>query len=335
MTSMHINDEQTEASESGPGSEPVAEPFFIVGFQRSGTTLLRMMLNEHPLIAIPHDSAELWPKYRGRVGQYNALRDSDDAVRMIEDLLHEPRIKAWGVELSQSELLASPLPRSFGEVMARFHEVYARARGKRVWGDKNTGTLVELDELNALFPSARFVHLIRDGRDCALSHVGSVYTYGYENVLRVAEEWRDQVGLCRKMGRMLPRDRFLEVRYEDLVTAPSVVLEQICRFLGVDYSDQMLRYHEHVADYIPKEKQSLWPLINRPPEKDNLYKWMREMSAADRAIFERVAADLLRIYGYETQLRPATGGRARELWYRVHQRIAWRLKKLKSNKKGK
>lgn len=301
-------------------------PVFIVGFQRSGTTLLRMMLNAHPEIAIPHDSAELWFDYRDKAASvYGGLTDASQVARMVDDLLAEPRIKAWQTDLPRERLLAEPVPSSFPEVMRRFHEVFARVHGKTIWGDKNTGTLVALDMLNRDFPDCKIIHLVRDGRDCALSHASKEYIYGYENVLRSAVEWREQTSLCHRMGAMLPSTRFLESRYEDLVLTPETELQKICAFLGVAYAPQMLKYYEQVNENVPVEKRGLWPLLNKPPVAANVFKWKTKMTPADRAVFERNAGELLKALGYETLSGPIRAGRLRELWYHVHQRIAWRL----------
>ena len=302
------------------------EPFFLVGFQRSGTTMLRLMLNAHPEIAIPHDSAELWPKYsRLAATRYRGLHAPDDVRSMMDDLLSEPRIHAWQTKLQRDALLADPLPSSFPDVMRRFHVVFARAHGKALWGDKNTGTLVELDRLNAEFPRCRIIHLVRDGRDCALSH--RHYMYGYENALRVALEWREQVTLCHKMGAMLPGDRFCELRYEDLVTDPAAALTRLCDFLGVSFSPLMLDFYRNVEDDVPEERRPLWPLLDRPAVAANAFKWKSAMSPRERAVFERNAGELLRTFDYETSAAPPKDGRILELWYLVHSRFAWRLKR--------
>jgi hypothetical protein len=302
-------------------------PFFVVGFQRSGTTVLRLMLNAHPELAIPHDSAQLWLNYRRLVARYNNLRAAEDVRAMIDDLLAEARIQAWQTALPKERILAEPLPTSFPEVMDRFHRVYAEAHGKSRWGDKNTGTLTELDQLNAMFPACQIVHIVRDGRDCALSHLGPDYVYGYENALRVAIEWREQVTLCRKMGAMLPPARFHEVRYEDLLADPEGVLRGVCAFLGIQFSAQMLQYQEDVARHVPDDRRSLWPLLDQPLVAANAGKWKSRLDAADRAVFERQAGQLLRDLGYETLEPPVRGGHVRELWYLLHSRVAWRLRR--------
>ncbi|MDA8382462.1 MAG: sulfotransferase [Betaproteobacteria bacterium] len=318
------NPADSQPQASPPFSDLACEPFFIVGFQRSGTTLLRMMLNAHPALAIPHDSGELWASYWEAA--HNAL-GSEQAVRgFMERLARDARIRAWKTDLPGAMLFAPPLPTDFAGVMRRFHGVYAHLQGKPRWGDKNTGSLVELDRLNALFPSSRFIHLVRDGRDCALSHLSKEYVYGYPNVLRVAHEWREQVGLCRKMGAMLPATRYMEVRYEDLVQAPPACLAQVCAFLGIAYAPEMLDYTGQVKRFVPEEKRGLWPLLDKPPMASNVAKWRRHMRAADRAVFERHAGSLLHELGYETLVPPVNEGRWLELWYELHSRLAWRLR---------
>jgi hypothetical protein len=306
----------------------VSDPFFLVGFQRSGTTLLRLMLNAHPDIAIPHDSAELWLDYRSRLTSYNNLRDSKDARRLMKDLLREPRIGAWQTALPAEWLFADPTPSTFPEVMRRFYTVYAQAHGKHIWGDKNTGNLTELDQLNIMFPTCKIIHLIRDGRDCALSHLSKEYIYGYENILRAAVEWKEQVTLCHKMGAMLSLKRFYELCYEDLLADPERELSRLCAFLGVSFSSLMLNYHEQINKHVPEHRRSLWPLLNKPPVAANAFKWKSQMKAGDRAVFERIAGSLLHQFGYETMPTPVRGGRLRELWYDLHSRISWRFKKV-------
>jgi hypothetical protein len=303
-------------------------PYFLVGFQRSGTTLLRLMLNAHPAIAIPHDSAQLWLRYRSRLEQYNNLRTGDDVRAIVDSLLAEPRIQAWQTPLEKESLLQEPLPTSFPAIMRRFHQVYARFHGKRYWGDKNTGNLMELDQLNAMFPTCKIIHLVRDGRDCALSHLSKEYVYGYENTLRVAVEWKEQVTLCHKMGAMLPSERFYELRYEDLLADPEKELSRLCAFLGIFFSPLMLKYHEQIGKYVPENRMGLWPLLNRPPVASNAFKWKSRMKTGDRAVFERIAGPVLREFGYETLPSPVRDGRLRELWYDLHSRISWRFKKI-------
>ena len=170
---------------------------------------------------------------------------------------------------------------------------------------------------------------MRDGRDCAQSHRSKHYLYGYENVLRVALEWREQVTLCHKMGAMLPPERFFELRYEDLLAEPTAELSRLCAFLNLPFSPLMLEYPSHVEEHVPQDRRSLWPLLDRPPIAANAFKWKSDMSSGDRAVFERNAGDLLRTFGYETSKVAARQGKLLELWYLLHSKLAWRIQVVK------
>ena len=305
-------------------------PFFLVGFQRSGTTLLRLMMNAHPEIGIPHDSAELWLRYRKQLDKYDHLRTVQSAIALIQDLLAEPRIEAWQTPLPKEALLSEPLPTNFPAIMDRFHQVYVRFHGKKFWGDKNTGNLTELDQLNVMFPACKIIHLIRDGRDCALSHGSEEYVYGYENVLRVAKEWKNQVTLCRKMGAMLPSERFYELRYEDLITNSESELKGVCDFLQISFSPRMLNYYKDVKRHVPEGRRSLWPLLDKPPVTSNAFKWKSSMKLGDLAVFERVAGSLLEEVGYERLNQRPTGGVVREFLYEIDSSLSWRLQRIRS-----
>jgi hypothetical protein len=301
-----------------------SDPFFIVGFQRSGTTMLRLMLNAHPAIAIPHDSAELWLNYRGRTPSYGDLAARGNVERMMQDLLAEPRIKAWKTDLPR--IRSSPnlcLTRS----RASCDGFMRCSPGPTVSnsGRQEHWHLVELDKLNEMFPACKIIHIVRDRRDYALSHTGKDYIYGYATIWRAAVEWRDQVTLCKKMGAMLPRERFLELRYEDLILDCTRELHRVCKFLNVDFAPEMLRFYETVDAAVPAERRSLWPMLDKPPQASNVYKWKVEMSESDRAVFERNAGALLGEYGYESLPGPIRRGRLKEIWLQIYDRVAWRL----------
>jgi len=292
--------------------------------------MLRLMLNAHSRIAIPHDTGAMWIQHFRDAEAHQAFASAQGSARVVDAVLRDPRLESWGVSLDREVLLEAPAPRDFGQLLERFHAAFAAQHLKPRWGDKNTGTLVELDRINRWFPNCQIVHIVRDGRDCALSHLDQAYAYGYENLLRVAQEWREQVGLCTRTGAMLPPERFLEIRYEDLVTRPEAVLRQVCAFLGEAFEPSMLGYHHAIDGNVPKDRLYLWPKLDRPPDAGNAQKWRRAMSSTDIAVFEGVASDLLRHFGYPVS--GSTAGlrvRLMKAWYRAHSGIAWRIAHVK------
>jgi len=123
-----------------------------------------------------------------------------------------------------------------------------------VWGDKNPHyahphNLGCLETVVELFPGARFIHIVRDGRDVALSQ--RQISWCSSNSFRLAEDWAHKTTLCHKVGRVLGPDQYLELRYEELVRDPEPVLRQVCDFLGEPFDAQMLHYHETAKNVVP------------------------------------------------------------------------------------
>ena len=135
----------------------------LLGVSRSGTTMLREMLNQHPEIAIPTESyfiPQLWTRHR----------ESPDPDRFANDLGRLARVREWGVTPAEVRERLSAKP-SFAEAIQAPYRAYAAARGKRRYGDKTPAYMQHLDVLERAFPGAQYVHLVRDGRDAGLSFV--------------------------------------------------------------------------------------------------------------------------------------------------------------------
>ncbi len=247
---------------------------------------------------MPFSVTGLWYRYNDRLEDYLGLRTRDALTRMVDDLLAEERIRLWDVELDRNLLLQDLPLEDYPAVIERFHSVYAELKRKSRWGNVDIVTLDRMDTARAWFPHARFIHIVRDGRDVALSH--RKYQYGASNTLECAENWRFKVHANLKMGAMLEPTQYMVIRYEDLVLEPQEELARACRFLDVDYAPEMLGYPAMVDEKIPESRRSLWPLITQGPKSDNAYRWKRSMGTTRRVVFERTASSVLTRLGYET-----------------------------------
>lgn len=273
-------------------------PFFIVGFQRSGTTLLRLMLDSHPDVAVPLDTVGLWARYAERLEpEFDGLRDEVSLRRLVESLASEERLRLWNVDLPVDEIVAACEDGAYASVIAAFHRAYAAAHGKSRWGSKDPGDMRRIHLIDEWFPEARIVHLVRDGRDACLSLAAQ--DFGPEDVLACADAWREEVWWVRRMGRLLGPTRYREVRYEDLVTDPEATLRDLCAFLDLEFHDDMVSYHRRVDQAVPDEKRHIWPLIDKPPQADNVERWRDRMSDGTRICFEKRAGGVLAELGYE------------------------------------
>lgn len=290
---------------------PTWPPFFIVGFQRSGTTLLRLMLDSHPHVAIPLDTTGLWARFEQRLDEFGSLAEVESQRRLVESILSDERLRLWETPLAVDAVInASRLP-GYPGVIEGFHLAYARAKGKSCWGNKDLVNMVHLGSVLRWFPDARIVHIVRDGRDACMSLLKQ--EFGGDDLLRCAESWREQVWWVRQIGGILGGSQYFELRYEDLVKEPEQALRPLATFLGIDWSPDMLEYHRRVDEAVPSEKRHIWPLLDQPPQQSARYRWKRDMSPGARICFEKRASRVLRESGYETLDEEASGAYLAEL----------------------
>lgn len=287
------------------------QPFFIIGFQRSGTTLLRVMLDNHPDVAVPLDVTGLWARYYTRLSDYNDLVADEDVCSLVTALVDEERIRLWETGLTAEDVLAARRKDGFASVMEAFYVAHASKKGKKFWGDKDPGNMLHVHLIRRWFPQCKIIHLIRDGRDACLSLVKQ--PFGPNNLLSCAREWREQVWWVCRIGEILGRLNYHELKYEDLIRDPERELQNLCDFLGIPYSEQMLSYPDHISASVPIAKRHIWPLIDKPPQRSNAGHWKQELSKGARLCFEKRTHELLEELSYEVLSSSFSGAYTYEL----------------------
>lgn len=314
---------------AGVDTPAQATPILLFGMERSGTTLLSMMVGAHPQIAVPLSVTGMWYEFFAALeAGYDDLADASDVTRLVDDVLSHERIRLWNAALDRDRILANCRTHDFGSVVAAVHGEYARRQGKPYWANIDIRTLDAMHVSNGWFPDGRFVHIIRDGRDVALSH--QTMPYGAGNIAECALAWDRRVGQNLRIGAVLGPGRYLAIRYEDLILEPEAILRRICDFLVVPYSPSMLNYRQTVEKTIPPDKRWLWPEIAKPPQRSRVAVWKSHMSATQRTVFEWNAGDLLRELHYEAGVGPGRHPMAHllELWYFLGRGGRWyRLRK--------
>jgi hypothetical protein len=279
---------------------PGGPPLLILGVRRSGTTLLRVMLDRHSELAVP-DETYFVPQLADR-----HLRGIDPDA-FLDDV---GRVVDWELPLDELRArLCDGMP--VGEAIGTVYAVYANEHGKPRWGDKTPMYMQNLRLLERLFPDALFVHLIRDGRDAALSFLAlprGIVTETWmhpRTAVDFACQWRTEVAAARRLGRRVG-SRYLEVRYEELVDDVESVLQRICTFAGLEYEPAMVDYAGNVDVSAKPHQQRLLQ-----PPTTGVRDWRGQMPAGDVEAFEHVAGDLLRELGYETSHARDAAGRVR------------------------
>jgi hypothetical protein len=274
---------------------------FIVGCPRSGTTLLQRIVDAHPHIAIIHQSRFIPYFFEGRRG---LTPEGLVTTKLVDRLLEARGVKNLQTsrELLES-LVEAGEPVSYSTFVTGVFDLYGQGQGKGLVGDKTPGYVRSIPTLHALWPHARFVHLVRDGRNVCLAilnwrkadhALGRFSTWGEDQVTTAALWWEWHVRLGREDGGSLAPNLYHEVRYEELVSVPEETCAALCDFLGLPYDDAMLRFHEgrEKADPNLDAKKGWWPLT------PGLRKWSEQMPAKDIERFEAAAGDLLEELGY-------------------------------------
>lgn len=286
-------------------------PFFIVGAQRSGTTMLRLMLNQHSALCIPFESVFI-PAFYRRLDEYGDLASRSSIECLLDDIIADPWVQKGGLVPDRAAVLEQQ-PTDYAGLVDVIFRTYAHARSKSRWGDKTPGYVEEIDVINELFPECQVIHLIRDGRDVALSLSG--LSWGSPNLIKNARDWRWKTILGRKMGGMIG-SRYIEVFYEELVRDPKLVLGRICDCLSVDYEDGMLTYPESARGEMPSRSLTWHGSSIAPPNRSKVDAWRSRMSMSDQIVFETVAGDALDLFGYErVRWKPTWSSRLRYARY--------------------
>lgn len=276
---------------------------FVVGCQRSGTTLTERLLNAHPQIAMTHETQWIPELFEQRSGVTEAGAVEPELLRA---LLAHKRFPDLGMSAEQLEplVVSDPLV-SYADFVSSVFDLYGQARGKRLVGDKTPRYVRCIALLHELWPQARFIHVIRDGRDVYLSRKAMDRRRDGSWLARWPEHpamsaglwWSAKVRLARESGTSLGRAQYYELRYETLVDDPARECAALCAFLDVPYEPAMLRFNERDHNSRAVSARS-GRSRKRLPVTAGLRDWRAEMSHTEIREFEATGGDLLDELGY-------------------------------------
>jgi hypothetical protein len=276
---------------------PSSDPIYIIGTERSGSNLLRLMLDAHSGIVVPHPPHVMHffapiEKCYGDLGDRARLRI------LVEDVLELVRahIYAWDVPLDVDAITDAARPRDALGVMAAIYDAARAASGKRRWGNKSTFMVHHVERALARDTAARFVWLVRDPRDVAVSSRTSVFSTCHP--FNTGRLWAMQQAEALAQQKRVPEAIHL-LRYEELCDEPEKSLRALCAFLGEDYEPRMLQYFEGSEAQKSASLSESWKNTASPVQRTNHGRWRKELTAADVRMVEASAAPIMRRLGYE------------------------------------
>lgn len=271
-----------------------SSPLFVVSAPRSGSTLFRLILDAHPDIAVP-PPGWLFDLVYPYLYSYGDLGDEANLLALAEDMLATPTVQKWPITLSAADLARQAGEKSFAGLYAALHAAYAKPGNKRRWGEKTPRNAFWIDEIHGLFADAKFIHIVRDGRDMAIDISDSILLP--YSVYSGANLWQRYVLAIRESMQRLPTDSFIEIRYEDLCAAPEATIRRLCGFLGEDFNSAMLAPNRTKS----AQNWSSHPLHAKTSEPIStkycgMYK--TRLPRPDVAALEALIGDTLKLFGY-------------------------------------
>jgi len=279
---------------------PIASPpFFIIGSGRSGNTLLRTILVGNPTVCIPPESYVL-----GRViRDYRLLRPLPWSIlaRLVVARFESCRhFSSWGIDVRGFHRIAADLPperRDLANLLDGFYRHYAESKCPLAerWGDKTPLNTRSVHLIDDVFPRARYIHMIRDGRDVVSSYLqAGLYTRPED----ACERWHDSVERARAFGAKIGASRYMEVFYEDLVRDPEPVTRRTCAFLDLEYLPGMLETSGRAAGLGDTRELTHHRNVHKPITTGSIGSWRRRLDGPTRKLVEERLAPTLSALRY-------------------------------------
>ncbi len=283
---------------------------FIVGVPRSGTTMLRLMLDAHSELAIPPKTMFL-----------NLFLRSDCKQLSIHEFVYKladsPRWAVFGFEpdglINAIAEILNSTSANLPDLIRSHYQAYAQKQGKTRWGGEKSGIqLKSMLEISLVLPEAHFIHIIRDARS-VVSSLKKAYFTKNRNVDALANNWVTSITNAREKAQEV--QHYMEIKYEELVLSTELNLQSICKFIDLPYQSSMLNYYQNASSRLEELKKDpqygdyktadekineLFPLISKTPDISRIDAWKKELSFSEIREIEYIAGKLLTDLGYTT-----------------------------------
>lgn len=271
----------------------------IIGTQRSGSNLLRVMLNQINEVDAPHPP-HILIRFFSLLPKYGDLNIEENFEKLIEDICKLIALNpvSWeGITFDKDDIKNKCKTRTLVEIFRVIYELKASSSNAKYWCCKSMSNIHFINEIEASTIKPYYIHLYRDGRDVALSFKKAIV--GDKHIYHIAKQWSKNHELCLKLKEKLGTDRVFQVSYEELLKDSVEVLKRLCEFLKVPYNDKMLTFYRSNESCKTADSGEMWKNITRPILKNNFNKFTKEMNEEEIMIFEQVAGDTLLNLGYD------------------------------------
>lgn len=275
----------------------IDNPVFIIGTERSGSNLMRFLLNAHPNITIPHPP-HIMRDFSKFLELYDDLNEDKNFLALARDVAAtvNRHFAPWSFSVSGDDLFVRAPLRSLYGVYTALYDLHLEKSGKKRWGCKSTFMHRHIDEIVCTHPHARFVHLVRDPRDVAVSAKKSIFCK--YTAYKTAKLWAEEQAHIQVWKKRIP-SQILSVRYEDLTESPEPTLKRVMSFLSERYFDNQLEaFRGEEAQALSRLSKS-WENCQAPVSQKSVGQFELELKAKEVEHVEWQARGLMIDFGYD------------------------------------
>ncbi len=270
----------------------------IIGTQRSGSNLLRVMLNQLPEIVAPHPP-HILQNFLPVIDNYGDLKYDANFNQLIEDVCRfvESNPVPWtGIDLIRSDIFHGSRKRSIYEIFRLIYEAYTRSKNGSIWCCKSMTNIYYVNEIEENKLDPFYIFLYRDGRDVALSFKKAIV--GEKHIYHLAKKWKEDQEISLNFLKNIDESRKYVLSYEELIESPEKYLKQICSKLNIKFDRNMLAYYSSDESRVTATSGEMWVNVQKPIIKSNTKKYRKGLSLEEIKIFESVSKETLKKLGY-------------------------------------
>jgi hypothetical protein len=277
-------------------------PVQIIGIQRSGSNLLRVILNQLEGVFAPHPP-HILKTFFPLLSHYGNLNYENNFFDLVSDICQFVKVNPvpWkDAELNAELIAGSCKQRDLLEIFTKIYEINAKKKGAGFWFCKSMDNVhyISLFEERGFKPY--YIHLVRDGRDVALSFQKAIV--GEKHVYHLAKKWKENQDLSGYYVKYFGPSRAIQLKYEDLLLSPEIEIKKICELIGLKYSNKIMEFYQSEDSFLTASSGELWHNLTHPLISNNFNKYKNEMPGTELEIFEAIAGDTLERFGYRREL---------------------------------
>ncbi len=274
----------------------------FIGTQRSGSNLLRVMLNQIPQISAPHPP-HILKTFFPLIDHYDDLSDEQNFRLLVADVcdwINGNPVPWDGCSINVDAVMAACNQRTLIGIWEAAYRLKAAADNASIWCCKSMESIHYINEIEASGIHPFYIFLYRDGRDVALSFKKAIV--GPKHIYCLANKWKEEQQLSLQVISKLPEHRFITIRYEDFILSPGKFMKELCEKLQVPFTETVFDYFHSQESINTAKSGAMWRNVAKPIMGNNVKKYEKELSVEELYIFERVAGDMLRELGYPASI---------------------------------